>query len=56
VICQAKDDGKYVLIKDPNKPVLRLYAVPPNTFEDEEEEEGEGEEGTQAALYISCSV
>jgi len=29
------DDGKYVLIKDPNKNVLRLYQVPADTFEDE---------------------
>ena len=29
------------LSKDPNKPTLRLYAVPPNKFEDEEEEETE---------------
>ncbi|KAF2277441.1 eukaryotic translation initiation factor 3 subunit D [Westerdykella ornata] len=32
------DEGKYVLVKDPNKPVLRLYAVPENTFEEEAEE------------------
>jgi translation initiation factor 3 subunit D len=31
------DDGKYVLIKDPNKSLLRLYAVPLHTFEEEEE-------------------
>lgn len=36
---------KYVLVKDPNKPVIRLYSVPPNTFEEEENtEEGEKEE------------
>ncbi|KAL1953091.1 hypothetical protein VTO42DRAFT_3610 [Malbranchea cinnamomea] len=31
---------KYVLVKDPNKPVLRLYAVPPNTFEEDEDATG----------------
>ena len=31
-----KEDGKYVLVKDPNKNVLRLYAVPTETFEEEE--------------------
>lgn len=31
------DEGKYVLVKDPNKAVLRLYSVPLNTFEEEEE-------------------
>lgn len=28
---------KYVLVKDPNKNILRLYAVPTDTFEEEEE-------------------
>jgi len=29
-------DGKYVIVKDPNKNVLRLYAVPSDAFDDEE--------------------
>ncbi|PPJ60343.1 hypothetical protein CBER1_10880 [Cercospora berteroae] len=33
-----EDDGKYVLVKDPNKPTIRLYNVPPNTFEEDEVE------------------
>ena len=33
------DEGKYVLVKDPNKAVLRLYSVPMHTFEEEEEAE-----------------
>ncbi|KAK5131847.1 hypothetical protein LTR08_000514 [Meristemomyces frigidus] len=43
-------DGKYVLVKDPNKPTIRLYHVPRNTFEEDEEEEGlggVGEEGEE---------
>lgn len=32
------DDGKYVLVKDPNKSMLRLYSVPENTFEEEIDE------------------
>ncbi|KAK4998537.1 hypothetical protein LTR66_002243 [Elasticomyces elasticus] len=32
-------DGKYVLVKDPNKPTIRLYNVPKDTFE---EDEGDG--------------
>lgn len=45
----VKDDAKYVLVKDPNKPVLRLYEVPLGTFEegDEEEEEVIQEEGDE---------
>ncbi|KAF9579626.1 hypothetical protein BGW38_004044, partial [Lunasporangiospora selenospora] len=31
-------EGKYVLVKDPNKPVIRLYSVPKSTFEEGEEE------------------
>lgn len=34
-------DGKYVLVKDPNKPTMRIYSVPQNTFE-EDEDDGEG--------------
>lgn len=34
-----QEDGKYVLMKDPNKATVRLYSVPPNTFEDDEEED-----------------
>ena len=33
------DDGKYVLIKDPNKSLLRLYSVPLHTFEEDDVEE-----------------
>lgn len=36
-----QEDGKYVLMKDPNKPVLRLYRVPANTFETSDEEDDE---------------
>lgn len=28
---------KYLLVKDPNRPVIRLYSVPATTFEEEEE-------------------
>ena len=33
-------EGKYVLVKDPNKSLLRLYEVPPGSFEEAEEEDG----------------
>lgn len=41
---QPDDFGKYVLMRDPNKAMLRLFKVPPNTFDDEDEEEEEEEE------------
>jgi len=31
-------DGKYVLVKDPNKPILRLYNVPADTFDEDADE------------------
>ena len=48
---QQQEDGedklkKYVLIKDPNKPVIRLYRVPANSFE-EDDEAGGAEEGSE---------
>lgn len=43
-MCMQMPEGKYVLVKDPNQPVLRLYEVPANTF-DEEEEEAPAQEG-----------
>lgn len=47
MICELlmrQEDGKFVLMKDPNKATLRLYSVPMSTFEsDEEEDEGEDE-------------
>ncbi|KAM3077527.1 hypothetical protein ACMFMG_006865 [Clarireedia jacksonii] len=36
-MCMKREDGKYVLVKDPNKPTLRLYQVPAGSFEDDEE-------------------
>ena len=35
-LLQKQDNGKYVLMRDPNKAVLTLHKVPPETFEDEE--------------------
>jgi len=37
-MCLKMEEGKYVLVKDPNKAILRLYAVPEHTFDEEAEE------------------
>jgi translation initiation factor 3 subunit D len=37
-------EGKYVVMKDPNKPILRLFSVPLDTFEEEGEEDEEDDE------------
>ncbi|KAI0322503.1 eukaryotic translation initiation factor 3 subunit 7 [Amylostereum chailletii] len=48
-LCMKMPEGKYVLIKDPNKPVIRLYAVPFSAFTGEDEEdEGAGFDGEDA--------
>lgn len=39
-LCFAQPEGKYVLIKDPNKPVVRLYRVPYDAFEVVEDVDG----------------
>jgi translation initiation factor 3 subunit D len=41
-VFRDQKEGKYVLMRDPNRAVLKVYAVPPGTFE--EEEEGDDEE------------
>jgi translation initiation factor 3 subunit D len=40
-MCLQRDEGKYVLVKDPNKSILRLYEVPGGLDEDDEEAEFE---------------
>eukprot|EP00096_Caligus_rogercresseyi_P010583 TRINITY_DN390_c0_g1_i2.p1 TRINITY_DN390_c0_g1~~TRINITY_DN390_c0_g1_i2.p1 ORF type:complete len:576 (-),score=220.15 TRINITY_DN390_c0_g1_i2:278-2005(-) len=44
-LVMAQKDGKYLIVKDPNKPVLRLYDIPDNTFESEEDTDESDEEG-----------
>lgn len=52
MICEllvSKEDGKYIIMKDPNKPIMRLYSVPLNTFEEDDEvEAAAGEETVEA--------
>ena len=37
LVVMREEDGKYVLVKDPNKPTIRLYQVPADTFEEDED-------------------
>jgi translation initiation factor 3 subunit D len=39
ILSSGSQDAKFVLVKDPNKSILRLYEVPTGSFDDEEEEE-----------------
>ncbi|KAI0107548.1 eukaryotic translation initiation factor 3 subunit D [Nemania sp. FL0031] len=38
-MCLKREEGKFVLVKDPNKSILRLYEVPAGSFDDDGEEE-----------------
>lgn len=38
-------DGKYLIMKDPNKPMIRLYDIPDNTFDSEDSDDDEGDDG-----------
>ncbi|RMZ13921.1 hypothetical protein D0860_02347 [Hortaea werneckii] len=37
MVLKVEGDGKFVLVKDPNKPTIRLYQVPGNTFEEDDD-------------------
>ncbi|KAH6660003.1 eukaryotic translation initiation factor 3 [Truncatella angustata] len=38
-MCMKREEGKFVLVKDPNKSILRLYEVPAGSFDDDDDEE-----------------
>ncbi|KAF4122571.1 translation initiation factor 3 subunit D [Geosmithia morbida] len=46
-MCARRGDGRFILLKDPNKSVLRLYEVPGALEDEDEDEEGEDEEQGQ---------
>lgn len=51
-MCLSRSEGKFVLVKDPNKSILRLYEVPASSFDEDEqaedmEEPKEAEEGEE---------
>lgn len=53
MICEllmSKEDGKYVLMKDPNKAIVRLYSIPIDSFDEDEEVQGgsDAEDGEDA--------
>lgn len=41
------DDGKYLILKNPNKPLLLIYSIPDSTFESDDEAEEENQEETK---------
>ena len=49
-ICMKQKDGKYLIMKDPNKPMIRLYDIPDNTFESEGEDDDNDDEPVNDAF------
>ncbi|KAI9596773.1 translation initiation factor eIF-3, subunit D [Syncephalis fuscata] len=48
-ISRKLPDGRYVLAKDPNKTMIRMYSVPDDAFDAEEAEDEDAEEVTPTA-------
>lgn len=46
-LCLGLDEGKYLLLKDPNKGVVRFYSVPTDAFDEADEPEPLPEEGDE---------
>lgn len=44
-------DGKYLIMKDPNKPMIRLYDIPDNTFESDGETESDDDVPDNATAF-----
>ncbi|XP_043064680.1 eukaryotic translation initiation factor 3 subunit D-1-like [Drosophila ficusphila] len=41
-LVMKQKDGKYLIMKDPNKPIIRLYDISDNTFDSDDSDDGEG--------------
>merc|ERR1711936_772607 len=46
----AQKDGKYLIVKDPNKSVIRLYDIPDSAFEDSDDDDDDDEDIEDDAL------
>merc|ERR1712232_1358290 len=46
-VIMAYGDGKYLIMKDPTKSILRIYDIPWDTFAEEEGEEEDEDDGNQ---------
>ncbi|XP_055903568.1 eukaryotic translation initiation factor 3 subunit D-1 [Eupeodes corollae] len=50
-IVMKQKDGKYLIMKDPNKQMIRLYDIPDNTFESDGSEECDDDNETFQPVY-----
>mmetsp|Transcript_6330 Transcript_6330/g.8097 ORF Transcript_6330/g.8097 Transcript_6330/m.8097 type:complete len:506 (+) Transcript_6330:297-1814(+) len=37
----SKEDGKFVIVRDANKPIVRIFSVPINTFKDDDDDDSD---------------
>merc|ERR1719423_330903 len=42
--CMKLKEGKYLIMKDPNKPVIRIYDIPDDTFESDDDDDEDDED------------
>jgi len=42
--CMKLKEGKYLIMKDPNKPMIRIYDIPDDTFESDDDDDDDEEE------------
>jgi len=47
--CLKLKEGKYLLLRDPNKPIMRLYDIPDSSFESEESGSSDDDDGGDAS-------
>jgi len=50
-LVMKQKDGKYLIMKDPNKPIIRLYDIPDNTFDSDDSDDGEGDDEGFQQVY-----
>lgn len=46
-LLEDQPEGKYVIMRDPNRAIVRIYGVPVGTFESDDEDDEEVEEGRE---------
>ena len=54
-ICMKLDEGKYLILKDPNKQVIRVYSLPDGTFSSDEDDDDDEEEEEEEGRSVSCA-
>ncbi|KAL8593246.1 hypothetical protein ACOMHN_009900 [Nucella lapillus] len=46
--CMKLKEGKYLIMKDPNKPVVRIYDIPDHTFESDDDDDSSSEDDEES--------